>query len=107
MAFDEDSNGDLNADIWKERTNMDKARFDWIMSGLSKYVLTKSEDQFLKAALEDFDKRHALTEQQEERLERLYKEKSQSIPNKKLNHFSFKESSPKKIPPRRPRPKVY
>jgi len=85
---------------------MNKERLDWIMSGLNKYALTKYEGQFLKAALEDFDKKHALTEQQEERLERLYKEKSQSSPNKKLNYFSFKESSPKTTPPRRPRPKV-
>ena len=84
---------------------MNKERLDWIMSGLNKYALTKYEDDFLKAALEDFDKRHALTKQQEERLERLYKEKSQLNPNKKLNYFSFKESTPKKRPLRRPRPK--
>ncbi len=85
---------------------MDKARLDWIMSGLNKYALTESEDHFLKASFEDFDEKHALTEQQEERLERLYKEKSQLIPNKKLDHFSFKKSSPQKPRPRRPRPKV-
>ncbi len=106
MVFEEDSNEDLKAIIGRERVNMNKARLDWIMSGLNKYALTKYEDHFLKAALEDFDKKHALTEQQEERPERLYKEKSQANPNKKLNYFSFKESSPKKTPPRRPRPKV-
>ena len=84
---------------------MNKERLDWIMSGLNKYALTKYEDHFLKGALEDFDKKHGLTEQQEERLERLYKEKSQANPNKKLNYFSFKESSPQKPPHRRPRPK--
>ena len=105
MAFDEDSNEDLKVVIGKERRNMNKARLDWIMSGLNKYALTKYEDHFLKAALEDFDKKHALTEQQEERLERLYKEKSQLNPNKKLNYFSFAESSPKKTRPRRPRPR--
>ena len=99
MVFEGDSNEG------KERVNMDKERLDWIMSGLNKHALTKSEDQFLKAALEDFDKKHALTEQQEERLERLYKEKSQLNPNKKLNYFSFAESSPKKTRPRRPRPR--
>ncbi len=86
---------------------MDKARLDWVMSGLNKYALTKSEDQFLKIALQDFDKEHVLTERQEERLERLYKEKSQSIPNKKLDPLSFKKSSSKETPLRRPRPKVY
>jgi len=84
---------------------MNKERLDWIMSGLKEHTLTKYEDHFLKAALQDFDKSHALTAQQEERLERLYKEKSQSKPNKKLNYFSFKESTPNKRPLRRPRPK--
>jgi hypothetical protein len=106
VVFEEDSSEDLKAVIGKEGDNMNKDRLDWIMSGLNRYALTKYEDHFLKAALEDFDKKHALTEQQEERLERLYKEKSQSNPNKKLNYFSFKESSPKKTSPRRPRPKV-
>jgi hypothetical protein len=85
---------------------MNKERLDWIMSGLNKYALTKYEGHFLKAVLEDFDKKHALTEQQEERLERLYKEKSQLNPNKKLNYFSFAESTPQKRPLRRPRLKV-
>jgi len=105
VVFEEDSNEDLKAIIREERTNMNKERLDWIMSGLNKYALTKYEDHFLKAALEDFDSKHALTEQQEERLERLYKDKSQSNPNKKLNYFSFKESTPQKRPLRRPRPK--
>ena len=79
---------------------MDKARLDWVMSGLNQYALTKAEGVFLKTASEDFDRKQALTERQEERLETLYKQKSQLIPNK--NHFAFKESSPKKAKPRRP-----
>jgi hypothetical protein len=86
---------------------MNKARLEWVMSGLNQHVLTKAEDQFLKTALEDFDKNHALTERQEERLESLYKEKSQSTPNKKTDHFSFKKSTPKKTEPRRPRTRVF
>lgn len=86
---------------------MNKARLDWVISGLNQYALTKSEDQFLKTALEDFDRNQALTERQEERLENLYKEKSLSIPNKKRDYFSFKKSSPQKAPPRRPHAKVY
>jgi mRNA-degrading endonuclease YafQ of YafQ-DinJ toxin-antitoxin module len=105
VVFEEDSNEDLKAIIRKERVNMNKERLDWIMSGLNKHALTKYEDHFLKAASEDFDKKHALTEQQEERLERLYKEKSQLNPNRKLNYFSFRESTPRKPPLRRPRPK--
>ena len=86
---------------------MNKARLEWVMSGLNQHALTKAEDQFLKTAWEDFDKNHALTERQEERLESLYKEKSQSIPGKKSDHFSFKKSSPKKTEPRRPRTRVF
>ncbi len=56
---------------------MNKARLDWVMSGLNQYALTLAEDQFLKTAVEDFDKNDALTERQEDRLETLYKLKSQ------------------------------
>jgi hypothetical protein len=35
---------------------MNKARLEWVMSGLNQYALTQAEDQFLKTALEDFDK---------------------------------------------------
>jgi len=85
---------------------MNKARLDWVMSGLNQYALTLAEDQFLKTAVEDFDKNDALTERQEDRLETLYKLKSQSIPNKKSDRFSVKKSTPKKIKPQRPRAKV-
>ena len=86
---------------------MNKERLEWVMSGLNQHALTKAEDQLLKAALNDFDKNNALTEHQEERLETLYKLKSQSIPNKKSDRFSVKESTPKKIKPRRPGTKVF
>ena len=107
MAIGGDSNKNLKTIIRIERSNMNKERLDWVMSGLNQYALTKAEDQFLKTALEDSDKKHALTERQEERLESLYKEKSQSIPNKKSDHFSFKKSSPKKTEPRRPRTRAF
>ena len=87
---------------------MNKERLDWVMSGLNQHTLTKAEDQFLKTAVQDFDKNNGLTEHQEERLESLYKLKSQSAPNnKKSDYFSFKKSSPKKIKPQRPRTKVF
>jgi len=83
---------------------MNKERFEWVMSGLNQHALTKTEDQFVKTALEDFGKKHALTELQEERLESLYKEKSKLIPNK--TYFSPKESStPRKTKAKRFRPK--
>jgi len=84
---------------------MNKERLEWVMSGLNQHALTKIEDQFVRTALEDFNKNHMLTEHQEERLENLYKEKSKLAPNK--NRFSFKESTPKKTKPRRPHTRVF
>jgi O-methyltransferase involved in polyketide biosynthesis len=86
---------------------MNKARLEWVMSGLNQYVLTTAEDLFLKTVLADFDKNQALTERQEARLETLYKEKSRLIPNKTSDHFAFKESSPKKTRPRMSHQKVF
>ncbi len=86
---------------------MNKERLEWVLSGLNQHALTKTEDQFLKIAVQDFDKNKALTEHQEERLESLYKLKSQSAPNKKSDYFSFKKSAPKKVKPQRPRTKVF
>jgi hypothetical protein len=79
---------------------MNQARLEWIMSGLNQHVLTKAEDQFLKTASEDFIKTQALTRRQEERLETLYKEKSQSVPDK--DRFAFRKSGPKKTKHMRP-----
>jgi hypothetical protein len=77
---------------------MNKERLEWIISGLNKYKLTKNENQLIKSASEDFDKKQMLTEHQEERLENLYKEKSKSKPNRNSpDYFSFQESPPKKI----------
>ncbi len=77
---------------------MNKDRLEWVMSGLSQYKLTKSEDQFIKSASGDFDQNQMLTERQEQRLENLYKEKSKSKPNKNSSdYFSFQETPPKKV----------
>jgi hypothetical protein len=74
------------------------------MSGLNRYKLAAREDQFVKSVEQDFNQKNMLTEQQEERLENLYKEKSRLIPNR--NYFSAKEStSSGKIKARRYRPK--
>ncbi len=79
-------------------------RLDWIISGLSRYQLTEKEIRFVKSAEDDFSQKNMLTEQQEEKLENLYKEKSRFVPNK--NYFSPKESvSPEKTKARRFRPK--
>ncbi len=82
---------------------MNKARLEWVMSGLNQYALTKAEDQFLKTASEDFDRTNGLTDHQEEKLETLYKEKSRLTPNKRSDRFSCKESPPAKAKPRKPR----
>ncbi len=90
---------------------MNKARLEWVMSGLNQYALTTAEDLFLKTVSIDFDKNQALTEHQEERLENLYKEKSKLTPNrpsnKKSDQLSFSNSSPKKTRPQRPPRKVF
>jgi hypothetical protein len=86
---------------------MNKARLEWVMSGLNQYALTQAEDQFLKTALVDFDKNQTLTERQEDRLESLYKEKSKRLPNKKSDRFSVNKSSPKKTKTWVPRGKVF
>jgi hypothetical protein len=106
VASEGDSNKNLKTVIEVERT-MNKARLDWVMSGLNQYALTQAEDQFLKIAVGDFDKNHALTERQEDRLENLYKEKSRSVPNKKSDRFSVKKSNPEKIKPPRPRARPF
>jgi predicted ATPase len=63
---------------------MEKQRLEWIMSGLNRYKLTATEDRFIKLVEENFNQKKMLTEQQEVRLESLYKEKSKLIPNKTL-----------------------
>ncbi len=82
---------------------MNKARLEWVMSGLNQYKLTKNEDEFVKSASAEFDQKQMLTQRQEERLENLYKEKSKSKPNKKSSdYFSFQETPPKKARARKP-----
>jgi len=61
---------------------MNHERLEWVISGLSRYKLTEKESQFVKAAESDFNQKNMLTEQQEEKLENLYKEKSRFLPNK-------------------------
>jgi len=83
---------------------MNKERLEWVMSGLNRYKLTQKEDQFIKSTEDDFNQKNMNTEQQEEKLESLYKEKSKLLPNK--NYFSPKESiAPGKTKARRYRPK--
>jgi len=87
VASGEDRHENLKTAIRTERSIMDKARLDWVISGLNQYPLTKAEDVFLKTASEDFNRNQALTKTQEKRIETLYKQKSQLMPNK--NPFAF------------------
>ena len=83
---------------------MNYERLEWIISGLNRYKLTEKENQFVKSAEYDFNQKKMLTEQQEEKLESLYKEKSRFLPNK--DYFSPKQSvSTEKTKARRYRPK--
>jgi RNA recognition motif-containing protein len=48
VASGEDSPKNLKTVIGTERSMMDKARLDWVMSGLNQHVLTKAEvDSFM------------------------------------------------------------
>jgi len=86
---------------------MNKDRLEWIISGLNQYQLTKTEGQLIQSALGHFNQHHGLTEDREERLEALYREKSKLKPNKNSpGYFSFKESPPKKAKPRKPGTRV-
>jgi len=85
---------------------MNKARLEWVMSGLKQYTLTTGEDSFLKIVSADFDKNQALTANQEERLENLYKEKSKLTPNKKPDHLAT-TNPVKKNRPRMPRGRIF
>jgi hypothetical protein len=82
---------------------MNKERLEWVISGLSRYKLTKSEDQLIKSASGDFEQNQILTERQEERLEKLYEAKSKMAPNKTSpDYFTFKATSHKKERVRKP-----
>jgi len=67
---------------------MNKERLEWVLSGLNRYKLNQKEDQFVKSTEYDFNQKDMITEQQEETLEGLYKEKSRFLPNR--NYFSPK-----------------
>ena len=47
-ASEEDNDQKLKKAIRIERSVMNKARLDWVMSGLNQHALTKAEDHFLK-----------------------------------------------------------
>jgi len=71
---------------------MDKRRLKCIMSGLSRYELTVSEERFIEAAKHHMEEQGGLTVQQESVLESLYMEKTKWV-RKGIAHLA-KNSTP-------------
>ncbi len=90
--------------VISEESTMNKARLEWVISGLNQHELTKAEGQFVKTAQEDFNKNQMLTEYQEARLESLYKEKSQLMPSRRQ---ALPKATLKKARPLKPSRKIY
>jgi hypothetical protein len=67
---------------YRWRGTMNRERLEWVISGLNRYKLNASEDRFVKLVEQEFNEKKMLTEQQEERIEILYKEKSKLAPDK-------------------------
>jgi len=86
------------------RVMMNRARLEWIISGLNQYRLTEREEQFLKLVEQEFNQNNRLTDLQEEKIENLYKEKSKLIPNK--NYFAPKAGKVKGKGVKRPLGKI-
>jgi hypothetical protein len=84
---------------------MNKARLEWVLSGLDRYKLNPSEDRFVKSIQQTFNEKNMLTEKEEEKLEGFYREKSRSIADRNL--FSPKtNTTPGEKKFRRIRPKL-
>jgi len=63
---------------------MNKARLEWILSGLDRYKLSPVEDRFVKSIQRAFNEKNMLTEKEEEKLEGFYREKSRLIADRNL-----------------------
>jgi hypothetical protein len=63
---------------------MNKARLEWIMSGLGRYKLNPAEDRFVKSIQQAFNEKNKLTDKEEEKLEGFYREKSRLIADRNL-----------------------
>ena len=84
---------------------MNKARLEWIMSGLGRYKLNPAEDRFVKAIQQVFNEKHMLTDKEEEKLESFYREKSRLVADRDL--YSPKTTAaPGEKKFRRTRPKM-
>jgi hypothetical protein len=84
---------------------MNKARLEWILSGLDRYKLNPSEDRFVKSIQQVFNEKHMLTDKEEEKLEGFYREKSRLVADRNL--YSPKtNATPGEKKFRRIRPKI-
>jgi len=63
---------------------MNKARLEWILSGLNRYKLTPTEDRFVKSIQQIFNEKNKLTDKEEEKLEGFYREKSRLVADRNL-----------------------
>ena len=84
---------------------MNKARLEWILSGLNRYKLTPTEDRFVKSIQQTFNDKNMLTDKEEEKLESFYREKSRLVADRDL--YSPKTTTaPGEKKFRRTRPKM-
>jgi len=84
---------------------MNKARLEWILSGLDRYKLSPTEDRFVKSIQQVFNEKHMLTDKEEEKLEGFYREKSRLVADRNL--YSPKTiATPGEKKFRRTRPKM-
>jgi len=84
---------------------MNKARLEWILSGLDRYKLSPTEDRFVKSIQQVFNEKHMLTDKEEEKLEGFYREKSRLVADRNL--YSPKTiATPGEKKFRRTRPKI-
>jgi hypothetical protein len=63
---------------------MNKARLEWVLSGLNRYKLTPTEDRFVKSIQQIFNEKNKLTDKEEEKLEGFYREKSRLVADRNL-----------------------
>ena len=86
---------------------MNKARLEWILSGLDRYKLSPTEDRFVKSIQRTFNEKNMLTEKEEEKLEGFYREKSRLIADRNLfspkTNATVGEKKFRRIRPKMPR----
>jgi len=62
---------------------MTKDRLEWVLSGLDKKKLNKSEKDFMKQIEKKFEQVESISRYEENRLEQIYRFKSNGKPDRK------------------------